>query len=455
MPLIDARMAIADARCPRATRMLMVAASVALLAFLASPARAQSERQPAAVLTLRALLDSVRHHPVNLAAESAVRAAEGARRTAGTIANPTFSYQVDQTPFPGGRPLVGMDREAMATAMVPFEFLYQRGPRLSRATAELRAAKNDADRTRQRLELDAASAYYRVALAQVQVATTRDLIGWLDTLVVYNESRVREGAAAEADLIRARLERDRMSAEEAMQEADLAQARASLASYVSDPPLAAESLIVSVNDLPFPVSVAVSPGPMNSAARRPDVRAAEQRVLASDAALASERSMVLRDVGAMIGTMQTGRMTSMVAGLSMPLPVFDQNRGEIQRASAERDAARYDLAAEQRAANADLRGALDAARLLSDRASALVHADSSSFLARADESRRIALGAYREGAVPLFQVIDAVRSWADARMSYYRIIAAQHQSVLALVAAQGRDLTDALPALRGPERNRQ
>ena len=60
--------------------------------------------------------------------------------------------------------------------------------------------------------------------------------------------------------------------------------------------------------------------------------------------------------------------------------------------------------------------------------------------ARAEEARRIALGAYREGAVPLFQVIDAARTWGEARLTYYRTLYAQHQSVLALLAAEGSDL---------------
>lgn len=422
-------------RCRIIVALLLVSVNVH-----ASIAQAASEPLPA--LTLRALLDSVQTHPTGLAAESRARAARGSRVTAGAFGNPLLSYQVDQTPFPEGHALIGMEREAMTTATLPLEFLYQRGPRVARANADLRAAESDALLAKRRLALDAASAYYRVAIAQVQVTTSRDLLGWLDTLVTYNRSRVREGVAAEADLIRSELERDRVAAETAMQEAELAQSRASLAAFVSASPGTAAHLTVAVDDTPFSL-----PGIVTSIDARPDVRAARERVTASNAAVASERTMLVRQLGATIGTMQTGHMTSMIAGISLPLPVFDQNRGEIQRAAAERDAAGYELASQARAANAELQGALDAARILTERASVLVRGDSSGFLARADESRRIALGAYREGAVPLFQVIDAARAWVDARMTYYRTIAAQHQSVLSLAAAQGLDLSAALPNL--------
>jgi cobalt-zinc-cadmium efflux system outer membrane protein len=132
--------------------------------------------------------------------------------------------------------------------------------------------------------------------------------------------------------------------------------------------------------------------------------------------------------------------TSMIAGLSLPIPLFDANRGDVQRASAERDAAAFELANQERMTSSEVIGAFEAARVLTERATILARGGPDSFLARADEARRIALGAYREGAVPLFQVIDAARTWGDARLAYYRTLFAQHQSVLALLAAEGTDL---------------
>ena len=416
-----------------------------ILIGLAPPARAQLAGGTQPVLTLRALLDSVRsNHPSVRAVESRVRAAEGSRTTGRAFGNPIIGYQVDQTPFPGGGPIPGLEREAMTTAILPLEFLYQRGPRVRRATAEVRATEAEGNAVRQRIGLDAAGAYYRAGLAQVQAATTHDLVDWLDTLVAYNRSRVEEGVAAEADLIRSQLERDRVASEASMQDAELAHARAAIGAYLSDTRGTELLPVVAIDDAPLSLPPSASPSPSATPAlsidRRPEVRAARERLASSNAAVSGERSMIVRQLGATIGTMQTAGTTSMIAGISMPLPLFDQNRGEVQRASAERDAAAFELAAQERTAIADLRGAYEAARILTDRATLLARRDSTSFLARAEESRRIALGAYREGAVPLFQVIDAARSWADARMTYYKTMAAQHQSVLALLVAEGVDL---------------
>jgi cobalt-zinc-cadmium efflux system outer membrane protein len=159
--------------------------------------------------------------------------------------------------------------------------------------------------------------------------------------------------------------------------------------------------------------------------------------------------MVVRQLGATIGAKRTAGTTSMVAGLSMPFPIFDPNRGEIVRAAAERDAVAFDLAARERTARAELLGAYEAAHLLTERASLLARSADRrpSLLARADEARRIALGAYREGAVPLLQVLDAARAWGEARLTFYDVLYAQHESVAMLLVARGDDLFTELPSL--------
>jgi cobalt-zinc-cadmium efflux system outer membrane protein len=367
-----------------------------------------------------------------------------------------LSFQVEGAPFPGGNSQPGVQRQSMTTATVPLEPLYQRGPRIDRADADIRSAQAEASASRQRLGLDAADAYYRVALAQVQVATTRDLVMWLDSVVSYNRVRAKEGATSEAELMRSELERDRMAAEEVMQRAELLQAQASLRAYLPESREFAVRMPVEIHDLPLPLPVTVSTTSTagDAMSRRPDLRAARERTASYAAAVAAERSMLIRGLGATVGTMASAGMTSMIVGVSLPVPMFDANRGEIARAQAERDASQFELVAMERAATAQLQGSLDAAMLLTEQASMLARRDSGSYLARADESRRIALGAYREGAVPLLQVIDAARAWADARMTYYRLMFAQHRSVLDLIVAEGRELLAALPEPVAGDRGR-
>jgi cobalt-zinc-cadmium efflux system outer membrane protein len=441
-------------------RLLLSSAIALSIVFGAGAASAQSPA-PSSQVTLAAVLDSVAaRYPLVLAAQARVRAARGSRMTAGVFGNPIVSYQEDRPPS-GTAASSGVDRERVTTVTLPLEPLYQRGSRVRRADAEIRAATEDAVSIRRRASLDATRTFYRAAFAEVSVATARDLLGWLNSLVTYNRSRAQQGVAAEADLIRSELERDRAAADVTLQEAELAQAKAELSTFIGVSPAAIEPLSVEMDERPlrFPQGVVSSASPtgMLGAAdgeilqtsalqRRPDVRAARERVSAASAGISSERTLLFRQIGATLGRKQVAGINTVITGLSLPIPLFDRNRGEVVRASAERDAAAYELAAEERSVTAEVSGAYEAARLLTERTTALA-SDTSGYLVRADDARRIALGAYREGAVPLFQVIDAARAWGEARLIYYRILYAQHQAVAALVFAEGGDLLSVLPAL--------
>jgi cobalt-zinc-cadmium efflux system outer membrane protein len=433
-------------------------ARATLITLAACVVTASASAQDTRSLTLRDILgSSLARHPLAGAAEARVRAARGARTTARSFGNPVLSYDVENAPFPGGSAMPAMPRETMATATLPLESIVQHFPRARSADATVRAAEADARAARQRLALDASRAFFRAALAQVSVAAARDLTAWLDSVVAYNRHRVEEGVTAEADLIRAELERDRAATDATLQEADLARARAELAAFLDRRAPSGADIVVAIDDAPIAMPSALElPAAGGSQsdlrvrlARRPDVLAARERLSAAGASVTTERTMIVRELGATFGAKRTAGTTSMMAGVSLPLPIFDPNRGEVARATAERDAAALELAARERAASAEVAGAYEAARLLTERATLLAKGTDGRppLLARADEGRRIALGAYREGAVSLLHVIDAARAWSEARITFYQALYAQHESIAALLVARGDDLLAELPRL--------
>ena len=391
-------------------------------------------------LTLRSLLLEVRaRHPSLEAARARVRAARGTRAWAGSIDNPTFGIQLENVRVPG-RPPVPMDRETMYTAMLPLETLYQRGPRVRQAGAELAAARADSGAVGLELALDAARAFYQTALAQLEMETAVELATWLDSVAAYNRVRAQEGLGAEADLLRSELERDRMTAEAGMRAAELAGARARLAEFF---PPADSSLRVSPPDIP----IREPPDRAGAAAALPRVEMLRQRLRAMDAAVAAERTMMIPQFGLMVGAKESEGRTSLVGGVSLPLPLLNRNGGRIVRARGERDAAAFELAREERGARSALTAATEASRRLTAetlRIGEKTADGGSAYLTRAEDVRRIALGAYREGAVPLISVVDAARAWGEARITYYKLLFAQHEAVLAHFAARGIDPLEAL-----------
>ena len=431
------------------TRIALLALGGLLAGYSGGRAQAVRTATPAdSGLTLRDLLLEIRaRHPALEAARALVRAAQGNRAWARTIDNPTFGVQLENARLPGTPP-VPLDREIMYTATLPLETIYQRGPRAGQASAELAAAGADTSALALQLGLAAARAYYRTALAQLELETAVELAGWLDSVAVYNRLRAGEGLAAEADLLRSELERDRMTAEAALRAADLAGARAELAEFVP-PGDSAPRVAVRAE----PLSVAPEAG--GSGAPLPRIEALRQRLRSRDAAVAAERAMLVPQLGFTVGVKESMGRTSLLGGVSLPLPLLNRNGGRITRAKGERDAVAFELAREERAARAALAATSEASRRLSAEAMTLAAKasdGSSAYLARAEAVRRIALGAYREGAVSLLTVVDAARAWGDARVTYYRLLFAQHEAVLAHFAARGIDPLAALTSSAGGAR---
>lgn len=421
----------------------LAAMPLVVLCFSTTVAQAQERLEQRSTLTLKAGISrALATHPRVGAAAEAVRAARGSRLTARSWTNPTFNYQSEGSSgsAAGGSPLA-LDREVMAFGMLPLEPLYQLWPRASQASAEVRAAEADLAATRRMIVLDAASAFFSAASAQVSIDALLDVRIWLDSLVAYTRTRVREGAAAEVDLIRLEVEHGRAEIDLAMARVDFARARALLATLVGTD---AFTLVVSVD-----TALSISPLPRREAllvvatTRRPEMQAANARLDAARSGVSVERSRIVREVGVMAGVKTMGGTRSLMTGFSLPVPLFDQNRGEIQRADAQRRIAAFERDQVERQVTADVNANYAAVQTLTEQLALM----QGSLLRRAEEARRIAEAAYREGATSLVQVLDAARAFAEARQVYYRALFARQQSILELNAAIGVSDVSALLAV--------
>ena len=425
------------------------ACALALLACIGSGAHAQ-QRQP---LTLEAAVSrAVATHPSVTSAEAAVRAAEGDRTTARSLGNPILTHQVEaaSTAPPGGTPMV--EREVMTSAMLPLDPLWQLWPRASQAGAGVRLMRAELAAARRDVALETASAFYADALASVRVDALTDIRAWLDSLVRYTQVRVQEGAAAEVDLIRLQVERLRTETDLAMAQADAARAHSMLAVATGLDAFTIDYASDTLCDCAMPpghdVLLALA------RARRPEALAADAQVAAARSGVSLERSRVLSDVGFMAGVKTMGGERVAVTGLTLPLPMFDQNRGAMRRADAERGTAEARREQVRRGIDADVNASLAALAALS----ASADISNGTLVRRAEEARRIAEAAYREGATPLTQVLDAARALAEAREVSYAALFARRQSVLRLNAAIGvtelpalLSMPTSMPAPRDPE----
>jgi len=350
--------------------------------------------------------------------------------------NPVAGYQLENTPFPGQRSVPGLTREAATTLTLPLEGLYQRAPRVRQADEFVRAAESEVVAVRRAVALNAARAFYRVALAQISFQAAVGNREGLGRLTAYNEKRVAEGVTPEGDLLRVRLEKDRAATEAVLAAVEVARAKAELRPYLSalsrDD---ADSLAVDVTTVRAAAPPPLADLVIHARKCRPELITARARVGSAAAQASFQRALTFRQVGATFGQKRVGTETSMIAGLSLPIPLFDRNRGEVQRASSERLAAEKELEWAERNIASELAGAREAVTLVSAEVARL----GDSFLARAEEIPRITVAAYEDGAASLLQVFDASRTLNDLKVGYYRAVFAEQQNMLELTVAAGSE----------------
>jgi len=372
------------------------------------------------------------------AARERVRAAEAARTTAGTIANPVLTYFVENMRFPGRSTPTGLQPERSMYATFPLESLYQRGPRVRRAKEDIRAAEAELAAARWQVALEAARAFGRVALAQASLDASIELRRGLDELTEYNAKRVAEGVSPEGELIRIQVERNRAAIQEVLAQAELDSARAELRPFLHREPEAPRVLLVTA---PFGLPPSALDEQLAAASgKQAEIVAARSRVEALRAEESYQGRLGLRQLGASFGAKDIGGQYSMIAGVSLPLPLLDRNQGERRRAEAERAAAERQLEWVERTVRARLDAARRRATVLHDH----LAKTPPNLLHRAEEARQIALAAYREGAGSLLQVLDATRALAETRQTLTRLLLSQRESMIEFFAAAGLDPSDLL-----------
>ncbi|WP_395945671.1 TolC family protein [Brevundimonas sp.] len=332
----------------RRPRLAVGCALAAIAAILASPVWAE----PAP--TYAALLSQLGQTPASLEADARVDAAEGRVRQARVRPNPVASLEAENA-F-GGQPFGGYaNAETSLAVSQNLELWGRRRARVAVATAEAKTSVVERDLavidTAGRLALiyaEAEAAERRASLASealtLAVADARAALA----LVEEGREPVLRGIQAESEASSARATLD-----EAVAERDAAFARLTAVALLPAPVTTiADSLLDQA-----PASI------ITATDRVPTVRVAEAGLAAAERRIDVERINARPDVTASIGLrrFEAEDATALTFGVSLPLPLFDRNRGNIDAARAEYRAAdarlaqaRQDARADRAAANARL-----------------------------------------------------------------------------------------------------
>ncbi len=201
----------------------------------------------------------------------------------------------------------------------------------------------------------------------------------------------------------------RLRAELARADLQRVRARADLREHLRELAALLDVATVAAAQLAPPAAAGRLTGSQPGATVRPEVARARASLDAAQQQVALERARRIPDVDVIAGYKRTAGLDTLVAGISIPLPVFDRNRDNIERALAEERAA----AAELRDIERQVQAQTDALVARATELSRSARSVESDLLEPARVARDAARAAFREGAASVLQLVDAERTFTE------------------------------------------
>lgn len=381
-----------------------------------TPPAIEQPAAPAMLVLDQAIAWALEHSPVLGASASRADAATASRSQAGALPNPEISIEADN--IYGDGPYDGLDSAEITYGVSQLvELPGKRGSRVRVAEAEKTKIHYARDGARLDLIRDITIAYAELVAAQRDLAVIEEERNL--AAEVRNSVSAKVDAGKEPPI-------QRNKAEIELSSSDIALERARRA--VSTKKKALESLMggnmgdftVDAQTLP----VLTEPEPFlyyrEQLVRTPDVKSFEADVTQAQSALSLEKANAFPDptLGFGVRQFREDDRQAFVAGISLPLPVFNINRAGIQRAGHELNAAKLEQRSGQLSLETSLTEAYENFVSAYREASAL----NNSVLPGAEETFSFSRQGYDAGKFGYLEVLDAQRTLFDARRQYNEAI---------------------------------
>ena len=378
------------------------------------------------------LLSQTRDNPRVVALEADVIRARGLADQARARPNPTLNVYAEN--FAGD-----LDRNARNQEQVTFEINQpielggKRSARIAAGEAGLDAAQARNVNGRLLYATELARAYGGAEIAAFRVTVAEDEVEEAAAVLKATRALVDAGKEARLRQIQAETELNTLEADLETARAQKVAALAHLSALAGSPASftgLAESLLDRMDAKPASGPV----DPMQAST----IRVAEAEREASARAVTVQQRLAIPNVSAIVGVRQL-RVASgpaIVAGIGLPLPLFDRNRGNIAAARAELQGAEARVAAARLDAEAASRAALVLVEAADRKAQAAKRT-----MATAEEGYRLAGIAYQAGKSPLIELLAARHNLGVARAAIVDAAAARLDARTNLARLQGRTIT--------------
>ena len=384
-------------------------------------------------LSLQEAVNQALQSRASLKAEAErVGMAEGLRKQAGLFPNPEFQFQ-NENLRPGQS--YGRDVDTLAMINQPLDVLGKRKQRIAAASEGVVRSQADYELARWQVSQQVKLAYWAARGSQEIREVLETTADNFQKIVEYNSAQLSVGAIAEQDLLRVRLEWERLKILADTAFIDVSRSRMQLlramgrtdfAEVVLTEPLAVDSEVVPA-------------GIDQALAQRIEIKAARS---ALNEAIANARLQEVNarpDLNVTAGYKRTelpdttfGVNTAIVS-VRITLPTTDKNQGNRLAADAEVRRQQQLVAAAETEVRADY---AEASQEYEMRRTEFINS-LQPLREHAANISKIAAAAYAEGGTDLLRLLDAERTRLDAELAWARGMVDYRQSIVRLEAAEG------------------
>jgi cobalt-zinc-cadmium efflux system outer membrane protein len=321
------------------------------------------------------------------------------------------------------------DTEDYAYVSQTFEVDGKRSKRVALANTNARRSEVDRDYRKRQIVAQVAAAYWTAVADRKIAGLLEQDMSAVDSMVTYHRERVDAGAMRGVDLIRMKIERDRIdvSLQGARRDAELAETE--LCRQIGRPTLKGVTLTDDVSSIDLLPAVDLEA----AVTQRLEIAAANDALKAAEADVKLQRANGVPDPEFFAGYKRDVGANTAYAALQIPLPLRNRNQGEIARAEAQVRIARASLEETQLSVRADIEAAEENYR----RELEIVRDTLPDMRAEATQNLQIETEAYRLGGVDLLRYLDAERTQLDVEVMAIRTLGEFHQAAVRLQLATG------------------
>jgi outer membrane protein, heavy metal efflux system len=379
---------------------------------------------------------ALQHNHSLLAARTTIQQNQAQETTANLRPNPVLFADWEYLPFLTPSSLNSTYLHDSTEADMGLSYLIERGKKRQH---RLQAAKDqtavttslvvDNERT---LTFQVATLFVNVQLAESTLDLAQEDLKSYQRTVDIAEVRYKKGAISEDDYLKIDLQLLQFQNDISQAELARAQALSDLRQQIGYESVSADYDVAGDFDY-SPVHANLEDFQLKALQTRPDYHAAQQSVTAANSQYLLAKANGKQDVNVQANYSHVNGINATTFYVSVPLPIFNRNQGEIART---RYAISQSQELEKAADNQVMTDVRDAYENLqtSDK---IVRLYRSGYLDRAKKDRDISEYAYQRGAVSLLDFLDAERSYRSTQLAYRQALASWLLSVEQLREAVG------------------